>query len=241
MTVAQHLSWAILAVIVLLIPLPLQSADDSISGNKAEWQTRLNRSPLKNRQVLLAFKTPGSPAVLYGFEKKEGGWVPALGPFEASIGKNGFAPPGLKKEGDGKTPSGRFSLGTAFGYAESIPTRMPYRQATPSDVWIDDPQADDYNRCTQRNATQARSYEDMRRPDGLYRYGLVIEYNTNPVVKDRGSAIFIHVRRDQGAPTAGCIALSEKDILQVLGWLQPSADPLIIMGDQTTLEKELLP
>ena len=59
--------------------------------------------------------------------------------MDAVIGRNGFAPPGEKCEGDGRTPSGLFRLKTAFGYPPSVPTQMPYRQSQEDDLWIDDP------------------------------------------------------------------------------------------------------
>jgi D-alanyl-D-alanine dipeptidase len=167
---------------------------------------------------------------VYAFEKKSGEWKAAFEPFDAVIGKNGFAEAGKKREGDGKTPSGAFSLHMTFGYEKSINTKMPYRQALVDDIWVDDPKADDYNRWVKKTATQATSYERMRRDDDLYKYGIVIEYNTNPVVKGHGSAIFFHVWPGKDIPTAGCVAVSEKDIVKILAWLDPKALPVIIMG-----------
>ena len=173
---------------------------------------------------------------VYALEKKVDEWKPAFDPFNAVIGKNGFADAGKKREGDGKTPSGTFALQMTFGYDKSIKTKMPYRQAFIDDIWVDDPKADDYNRWVKKAKTQAVSYEKMRRDDNLYKYGIVIEYNTNPVVKDYGSAIFFHVWRGKDIPTAGCIAVSEEDIVKILAWLDPKALPVIIIGNDNTPE-----
>ena len=54
-----------------------------------------------------------------------------------------------------------------------------------------------------------------------YKYCIVIEYNTNPVVKGKGSAIFFHVADEKYSPTAGCVAIAEKDMLQFLKWFKP--------------------
>ena len=70
------------------------------------------------------------------------------------------------------------------------------------------------------------SCERLLRPDGLYRYGLVIEYNTSPVIAGKGSAIFVHIWQP-GQPTAGCVAMAEGDLLQLLGWLQPNTTRLL--------------
>lgn len=169
-------------------------------------------------------------ATVHALERQRDGWRSVFTPMDAMIGKNGFAPPGEKREGDGRTPSGVFRLGTTFGYGPSADTRMPYRQATAEDIWVDDPGADDYNRWVKKGHTKAASYEFMRREDPLYRYGLVIEYNTNPVVRGHGSAIFFHVWRNRGEPTQGCVALSESDMLKILRWLDPAAKPAALTG-----------
>lgn len=170
-----------------------------------------------------------SPA-LYTLEKREGIWRQVFDPMKAVIGKNGFAPPGEKREGDGRTPTGTFRLNLAFGYASQAGTRMPYRQANSDDLWVDDPQSPDYNRWVKQSETQAASYEKMKRDDDQYKYGVVIEYNTGPVIPGYGSAIFLHVWKAHGSPTAGCVAVSEEDIVIILGWLDPAAHPVIFIN-----------
>lgn len=170
-------------------------------------------------------------------EKINDRWQSPFAPMEGVIGMNGFAPPGEKREGDGRTPSGIFPLGTVFGYEPSFPTRMPYRQADADDLWVDDVHADDYNRWVKRGATRASSFERMRRDDDLYKYGIVVEYNTNPVIKDFGSAIFFHIWKGPGQPTEGCIALSENDLITVIRWLDPAARPLVVMGTKETIDR----
>lgn len=82
---------------------------------------------------------------LFSVEKKDGIWRHKFSEVRATIGKNGFADIGMKKEGDGKTPSGVFKLGLAFGYEKSIDTKIPYRQSTENDFWIDDVGSEKYN------------------------------------------------------------------------------------------------
>jgi L,D-peptidoglycan transpeptidase YkuD (ErfK/YbiS/YcfS/YnhG family) len=181
--------------------------------------------------------SPGSFAVqVIARKKRAGRWENAFAPMDGVIGKNGFAPPGEKREGDGRTPSGIFPLGTVFGYASSFPTKMPYRQATADDLWVDDVRADDYNRWVTRIATRAASFEKMRRDDDLYKLGIVVEYNTHPVIKGRGSAIFFHLWRGKGRATLGCIALPEEDLIKIVRWLDPAAAPVAMMGTNITVE-----
>jgi len=193
----------------------------------------------KSTQVLIVIDN-NSPfpnqRKVYALEKKGGEWRPAFEPFDAVIGKNGFAAAGKKREGDGKTPSGAFLLQMTFGYDKSINTKMPYHQALFDDIWVDDPKANDYNRWVKKSEALDISYEIMRRDDNLYKYGIVIEYNTNPVVKGYGSAIFFHVWRGKDIPTSGCVAVSEQNIVKILAWLDPKALPVIIMGKDNTPE-----
>ena len=199
--------------------------------------TSLENKIGKSRQVILVTTYTiffFSEQKVYALEKNENQWKSAFEPFNAMIGKNGFALPGEKREGDGKTPSGVYYLKTTFGYDESIKTKMPYRQALADDLWIDDINAGDYNRWVKKSETQAKSYEKMKRDDDLYKYGIVIEYNTNPVVKGYGSAIFFHVWGGDDITTEGCVAVSEENIIKILEWLDPKAEPFIIMGIEDT-------
>ena len=71
----------------------------------------------------------------------------------------------------------------------------------------------------------------MRRADDLYKYGIVIEYNTRPVVPGAGSAIFFHIWRDRATPTSGCIATAELGIVRILRWLDPAEKPATVIGE----------
>jgi L,D-peptidoglycan transpeptidase YkuD (ErfK/YbiS/YcfS/YnhG family) len=187
----------------------------------------------KSTQILLVVDNSSfflTRTTLYAMEKREDTWQMAFKPFNIVIGGKGFAPPGEKREGDGKTPSGIYSLKMTFGYDTTIGTKMPYRQALADDIWVDDPNADDYNHWTKKQESGAASYEIMKRDDNLYKYGIIIEYNTNPVIKGNGSAIFMHIWKEENVPTAGCVAMSEENILKILDWLDPAASPIIITG-----------
>jgi L,D-peptidoglycan transpeptidase YkuD (ErfK/YbiS/YcfS/YnhG family) len=222
---------------VLLLSFPVEG----LSGFSPECGPDPDRLDLGDSgQVLVvqAGKSESAAAEAVAWERSRSGrWQPAFGPLPAVIGGNGFAPAGGKREGDGRTPSGVFLLGFAFGYGPSAPTRMPYRQAQNESIWVDDASSPDYNRWTTKGASRASSFEWMKRKDGLYRYGLVVEYNMNPVVSGKGSAIFLHVWKGPGEPTAGCVALAEPDVLRILGWLDPALKPAIALGIQENRKK----
>lgn len=146
----------------------------------------------------------------------------------AVIGRNGLAPAGGKKEGDGKTPSGIYPLGPAFGYAASINTGLPYMQAADNDFWVDDVRSMQYNQWVS-GSPAADSFERMKRTDNLYQYGVVIRYNMQPVIPGAGSAIFMHVWRRYDSPTSGCVALSQRYLRKILRWLNGQYQPVIIL------------
>ena len=180
-----------------------------------------------NRDASLSFVT------IQAVERNEGVWQIVFPKFSGSIGEMGFAAIDDKREGDNKSPSGVFPLGIAFGYDPSMNTKMPYRQATENDFWVDDANSEDYNKWVQ-GKPNATSWEKMKRDDDQYKYGVVIKYNTDPIVMGKGSAIFLHVWKDGGA-TLGCVSTSEEMILEILGWLDPAKKPLIIMGTESEL------
>ena len=62
-----------------------------------------------------------------------------------------------------------------------------------------------------------------------YRYIVVVEYNTDPVAGGAGSAIFVHAWRDEGRPTAGCVAMPADDMRRLVEWLDPSLRPHIVI------------
>jgi len=180
-------------------------------------------------QVIVVHPIPHNPsqAELSLWQKQSSGWHRLLR-ISALIGRNGLAPFGTKKEGDGKTPSGRFPLETAFGYAPAIETRLEYRQAGNLDFWVDDPRSVQYNQWV-NGMPVAASFERMKRCDNLYQYGIIIGYNDHPIIPGAGSAIFMHVWRRYDHPTAGCVAVSQRYLRKILRWLDKQYRPVIIL------------
>lgn len=209
--------------------LPGQTPADRLSPALARM---LHGIPPETSQALVVTSTAPqhAAATLYLMERRDGEWFSALPAFDAVVGRNGFAAGGKKREGDGKTPSGIFPLMRTFGYAASVSTRMPYRQITGDDIWVDDPASPDYNQWMKKGQTTAASFEEMLRSDGLYRCGAVIEYNTRPVVQGMGSAIFLHIWKDKDTGTSGCVAMEEAVLMRLLTRLEPARNPVAVMG-----------
>jgi L,D-peptidoglycan transpeptidase YkuD (ErfK/YbiS/YcfS/YnhG family) len=127
-----------------------------------------------------------------------------------------------KFEGDGATPRGRFRLLRLWWRADRMPrpqTRLPVRAIRANDGWCEDPRDRRYNRPI-RLADGAPG-DRLKRDDHLYDLVIEIDHNTRPRVRNRGSAVFIHLARPGYSPTAGCVAMKVDDLKRLLAWLQP--------------------
>jgi len=165
-------------------------------------------------------------ATLTAYRRTSHGWRRLFGPWTARIGRNGFAPPGLKREGDGRTPSGSFSLLYIFGAGPNPGFRLRYRQLHPYDYWDDDPASPRYNEWV--DGLHASPGADPEPMDvSAYYDGVVIGYNTART-PGLGSAIFLHL--NIGIATAGCVTLPPGELLPLLRWLNPARSPQIRMG-----------
>jgi L,D-peptidoglycan transpeptidase YkuD (ErfK/YbiS/YcfS/YnhG family) len=165
-------------------------------------------------------------AELTAYQRVNGQWHRVFGPWIAWVGRNGMAPPGAKREGDGRTPSGTFGFGFFFGVDPNPGVHFPYRRIDAWDVWDDDPSSPLYNEWVDvRYANAGADPEPM--DVSAYDYGAVIAYNTART-PGLGSAIFLHI--NIGTPTAGCVTLPVGELLEILRWLNPAASPRIAMG-----------
>ena len=182
-------------------------------------------------------------ARLYCFEKQNGKWIYRFS-FPAVVGKSGMglgeglfpvhlsdAP--LKKEGDGKSPAGIFLLGPAFGYADKSKVsfiHIDYIKASDTLLCIDDGTSRYYNQLIHSGSIKAdwHSHEEMHRKDEDYKWGIFVRHNTNPVMEAGGSCIFLHVWDNPEEGTVGCTAMEEKNILQLLHWIQSEKKPVLV-------------
>ncbi len=148
--------------------------------------------------------------------------------YPAVIGKNGIAKEGEKREGDGKTPSGNYKITTLFGKEPLEKSKMPFIKTTQNLYCVDDPKSKYYNRIVDSKKIERDfdSFEYMLRDDGQYDIGAVIGYNEEGK-KKMGSCIFIHIQKNDGSPTAGCVAMSKEDLTSLLNRLDISKNPHI--------------
>lgn len=147
--------------------------------------------------------------------------------YRCAFGRSGLAAD--KREGDGATPMGRFALGRVFFRPDRGPrphTRLSTVPLSPDLGWCEDPSSASYNRLVRLPA--ASRHERMWRTDHLYDICVEIAYNDHPVVKGRGSAIFLHLARPGYSPTEGCIAVSHADMRRLLA--RVSRDAMLRIG-----------
>ena len=126
-------------------------------------------------------------------------------------------------EGDGITPLGVFPLREIFYRADRIAkprVMLPIRVIEKQDGWCDAPADPNYNKLVR--LPYPASAETMWREDHLYDLVAVVGFNDDPVVAAKGSAIFLHLAKPDYLPTAGCVALSQNDLIAALEQFQPN-------------------
>ncbi len=135
--------------------------------------------------------------------------------FRCALGKGGARTD--KEEGDGATPIAVLPLRRVLYRADRVPIpacAVPKEALAPDDGWCDDPAYRDYN--TRVRLPHTARHEELWRRDAVYDLTGILGWNDDPVVRRRGSAIFLHVARPDYAPTEGCIALALPDLQKIL-------------------------
>ena len=134
--------------------------------------------------------------------------------FKCCIGKNGLSK--KKMEGDKKTPIGRFSIEHLYYRSDRVrnfSTKLKCVEIKKNMGWCDDPNNKKYNKLVM--ISKKIKCEKMFRKDNKYDLLIPIEYNTKKIIKNKGSAIFIHLTKDFKG-TLGCIAIKKNDFLILL-------------------------
>jgi L,D-peptidoglycan transpeptidase YkuD (ErfK/YbiS/YcfS/YnhG family) len=146
-------------------------------------------------------------------------------------GVNGFARPGQKREGDGKSPTGSFTFTEAFGM-KNPGTKLAYRTLRGAgDCWGATPGQSHYNDYYAGTCEPADENLSSIMRLGSYRQAAVIDYNRAKPVPGYGSAIFFHVGGK--TPTAGCVSIEETALRGILRSLAPG--DRMIMGPGSEL------
>ncbi|OIN83731.1 L,D-transpeptidase family protein [Francisella sp. TX07-6608] len=182
-------------------------------------------------------------ARLFYFSRKNlSNWIVIKPATAVVIGKNGLAwadssylnlaKAPLKQEGDSRSPAGVFSLGKIFGFANK--TFTDYIHIKTGIECIDDSNSKYYNHVVnsqQINDKDWHSAENMSEIS-LYKYGIEVLYNTNPIVPTKGSCIFMHIWKSATIGTEGCTAMAEEDISDIQASLDSNKNPVLVQLPQ---------
>ena len=135
--------------------------------------------------------------------------------LKCSIGKSGLT--NSKNEGDLATPRGSYRLGVLYYRKDRIKPlkcKLKKKIIKKNMGWCDDIRSKKYNK--EINFPFKFGAEKLYRKNNIYDILINIKYNQNPIIKNKGSAIFLHLSNKKYKPTKGCIALQKKDLFKIL-------------------------
>ena len=149
------------------------------------------------------------------FVKKTGILKFAKYTIKCFLGKNGIT--SNKKEGDFKTPKGTFFLRYVMYRPDRIKkpkTNLPTCIIKKNHICCDNSKHPKYNKIFETKNFDLG--EKLWRKDILYDILVVIGYNDNPIIKGKGSAIFLHLSKKNITTTKGCVAVEKKTMINLL-------------------------
>jgi L,D-peptidoglycan transpeptidase YkuD (ErfK/YbiS/YcfS/YnhG family) len=147
--------------------------------------------------------------------------------FKCALGKAGIGE--KKKEGDFITPKGKYKITKVYYRADrikKIKTNFRLYQIKKNMGWCDDPLSKNYNKLIK--LPSKFGHEKLYRKDKLYDLILVLNYNFKPIIKNKGSALFIHIANKNYKKTMGCIGLKKKDLIFILNDIKKNITVKII-------------
>jgi L,D-peptidoglycan transpeptidase YkuD (ErfK/YbiS/YcfS/YnhG family) len=202
---------------LLLVACSMSTTSDPLAGSRQAI-------------VVLTENHDTTSGSLQRYERALGGaWRAVGGRVAVVVGRTGLAGIDAKHEGDGKSPSGVYSFGTAFGFAPAADFLVPYRQLRDTTECVDDTASRYYNQIVDRDAVPLVDWSssEKMRAVSVYQWGIVVNYNT-PAAPKRGSCIFMHIWSGPSSSTAGCTAMPQAELETILRWLDPAANPRLV-------------
>ena len=237
---------AVLAVTVAWLLSGAVAAAPAHADSTVLSEIRRFDVPASTSQIIVAhagdFTT--SHATVETFERVDGSWRRVLDPMAARFGATGSVPGEQRVQGSHKTPAGVYGIPGGFGRLDSPGGAMPWRVVDADDYWVyDRTDPATYNTYQTSRTPQARwrtSWaEHLRDYPTQYAHSLILGFNLPggpaPVDVTAGGGIFLHVN-GTGA-TAGCISLTAADLAEVVRWLDPGADPRIVIGPRSVARR----
>ena len=201
------------------------------------------------RQVIVveAPRWSSTEGTLTAFEKRGGNWQVVQPTVRAQLGYGGLVRGDRRRQGTGTVPTGVFEILSGFGRKAYPGTALDYIQVDRNDAWTYNPRVPSTYNVFQDADRSWKSYggyvEELWDMGYQYDYVAVLDYNlpegpirtgangvrrsSNPPDTSRGGGIFLHV--DNGNKTAGCIAVTKKVMRDLMTWMDPKKDPVIVI------------
>ena len=135
--------------------------------------------------------------------------------FKCALGKSGIGK--KEKEGDNITPKGVFNVNKIYyrkDRLKKLSSKFKLIKITKKMGWCDDPKSRKYNQLIKLPTKY--SHENLYKKDNAYDLILVLNYNMKPTIKNKGSAIFIHITKKNYQSTKGCIALKKNNLVKLI-------------------------
>ena len=145
---------------------------------------------------------------------------------KCAIGKRGIG--NKREEGDLITPKGKYKIKYILyrkDRIKRIQSKIKKIAITKNMGWCDDPKSKDYNKLIKLPSSY--NYEKLYRKENIYDLILVLNFNMQPIVKKKGSAIFIHIARRNYKKTKGCVAINKIQLLKIIKNLKNNTKVLI--------------
>ena len=145
--------------------------------------------------------------------------------IKCAIGKKGKG--NKRKEGDLITPKGQFRIKYILYRKDrvKISSKLKKKVIKKNMGWCDDPKSKQYNKLIKLPFVYR--HEKLYKKENMYDIILVLNYNMNPIKKNKGSAIFIHIAKNNFKKTEGCIAIKKNQILRIVKEVEPNTQVII--------------
>lgn len=201
------------------------------------------------RQVIVveAPRWSSTEGTLTAFERVEGSWRIVQPTVRAQLGYGGLVRGDRRRQGTGTVPTGVFEILSGFGRQADPGTDLEYIQVDRNDAWTYNPRVPSTYNVFQDVDRSWKSYggyvEELWDMGMQYDYVAILDYNlpegpirtdtngvrrsANPPDTSRGGGIFLHV--DNGNKTAGCVAVRKSVMRDLMRWLDPAKDPVIVI------------
>lgn len=191
--------------------------------------------------LFLTIQDPGDTTTcrFYAYTKEDGEWKEEF-KVAGYVGRSGIADAANRVEGDGTSPAGVYSFGMLFGIQDNPGgLQREYKKVDEDDYWDGDRNSDTYNQHVRGSEMpdtwNAAASEHLIDYKYSYNYAAMVNYNVNPTIKGKGSAIFLHCTHPGSLYSAGCISIPESKMIRALRLINDQAYIVLVRSAEDLL------